>query len=268
MKLILKMSWDDLIQKCIDVIESYNPVVDSPDTHFQRLYGSHSDKNEAIFIQQVFYNVNRYKDFLRRLNKAIFTVQSTITNSKDSLPFMIFSYLALFRLEELGFKHFKRLVETQEPLKMHVLLSFIFNGNMLREHVREMWMEVYDYTFIDNEIIAKAEAHYPEVQNLLNSLSIRATGQAIIVEEEEKNAVAKRESTKIVPFNITEPKPKVRYIEEEIFPQVKAHPMNQKIFSYSLRNIEDKKKKRRVDEKERTKNKYDFDNDPIKRLFV
>ena len=131
------MSWSELIPKCINMLTTYNPVTDSPDSHFQNKSKNIDDPNEKMFLQQVFYGVNRYRDLLKRLSKAIFRVNATSTNSNDSYPFMIISYLVMFRLDELGIKHFKKLIDTQEPLKMHVLLQFLLNEDILREHVRD-----------------------------------------------------------------------------------------------------------------------------------
>jgi hypothetical protein len=58
---------------------------------------------------------------------------------------MIFAYLSFFRLEEIAIEDYKKLVLSQEPHKMHVLLQFIFDSETLRETAREPWMEIYDF---------------------------------------------------------------------------------------------------------------------------
>lgn len=86
---------------------------------------------------------------LKALIRVIFTINSTSTNSNDTLPFTVISYLAIFRYDELGPDNFRKLVETQEPLKMHVLLSFLFNEQIMRERVYEVWCQFFDYKFVD-----------------------------------------------------------------------------------------------------------------------
>lgn len=260
------MSFDNLINLCKQVVSTYNPVLDSPDTHFEKLFASNEDENESMFVQQVFYGCNRYKEFLKELIKAIFKVNVTTTNSNDRLPFTIFSYLALFRLDELGIDSFKRLVNTQEPLKMHVLLSFIFDAEMLRTHVREEWCKIYDYKFVDDDIIAKAEQNSGLVQHLLNSLQTKATGQSI-----SKSDVQSEESkTRTVPqpFNLTKPRPRALPKPVIIEKKVKANPVDPRIFQTNLQALEQEKTSRRAKLVEETKNKYQFDKDPIKRLFA
>lgn len=260
------MSWESLIPKCIELLQTYNPVVDSPDTHFQKMYGKHEDKNEAVFLQQVFYGVNRYREFLRRLNRAIFQVHATSTNSNDTFPYMIVSYLALFRLDEIGVKNFKRLVDTQEQLKMHVLLSFIFDEDNLKDHVRDSWCEIFDYKFIDVEIIAKVASRKIEVRNLLDSLSVRATGQ-----KSQQNTVEDIKEKRVLPvepFNLTKPKPRSLPVPVEIPRKITAAVIDPKIFNNSLKTLEEKDQKRREETKNKTLAKYDFGNDPIRRLFA
>jgi hypothetical protein len=58
----------------------------------------------------VFYGCNRYKAFLKIFNEAIFRVHSSKTNRKDATLYSIFSYLTLFRLEELAHDDYKKLV--------------------------------------------------------------------------------------------------------------------------------------------------------------
>ena len=40
---------------------------------------------------------------------------------------------------------YKKLVNSQDPLKLHAFLKFAFDADLLREHVRSGWMEIYDY---------------------------------------------------------------------------------------------------------------------------
>jgi hypothetical protein len=57
---------------------------------------------------------------------------STMTNRKnDATIFSIFTYLICFRLDELPFAEFKKIIFSQDMVKMHVLLGFIFNFETL-----------------------------------------------------------------------------------------------------------------------------------------
>ena len=60
---------------------------------------------------------------------------------------------------------------------MHVFLQFVFNSELLREHCRESWMQIYDATYIDNKIIGGVEKNLPNVSDILRKVEIKATGK-------------------------------------------------------------------------------------------
>ena len=66
---------------------------------------------------------------------------------------------------------------SQESTKMHVFLQFAFNAETLREHLREEWMTVYDFQYIDEKIIGGVEKNLPAVADILKSVEKRATGK-------------------------------------------------------------------------------------------
>lgn len=66
---------------------------------------------------------------------------------------------------------------SQEPNKMHVLLQFIFDSEKLREAVREPWMEIYDFQYIDDKIIGGIEKNLPNVSDILRIVEKKATGK-------------------------------------------------------------------------------------------
>lgn len=128
-------------------------------------------------------------------------------------------------------------------------------------------MESYDHHFIDNEIIAKAEAHHSEVKHLLNSLRNRAT-VATLSETAREQPERKPRTTQFAPFNIVQVKPRRTPSPKELPAQFKMRPMNYEIFKYSLSAIERKKSKRRAEERDKVRGKYQHDKDPLKRLFA
>lgn len=258
------MSWSELIPKCINLLTTYNPITDSPDTHFQSKSKNIEDPNEKLFLQQVFYGVNRYRDLLKRLNKAIFRVNATSTNSNDSYPFMIISYLVIFRVDELGPKNFKRLIETQEPLKMHVLLQFLLNEETLNEHVRDLWCEIYDFQFVEG-IISRNAARALEFADLLDLLSNRATGHGTV--EKVEVEVKPKVFTVPQPFNLTRAKPRKLPKYLVLDRKLTVHPVKQVIYENSLEKVRENNEKRKKAATDQVLNKYDHMNDPIKRLF-
>ena len=106
-----------------------------------------------------------------------FKVYSAKVNRNDAVLYQVFAYLSFFRLDELQISDFKRLIASQEPTKMHVFLQFAFNSELLREHVRDEWLTLYDFSYIDDTIIGGVDKHLPAVQDILKNVEKRATGK-------------------------------------------------------------------------------------------
>lgn len=102
---------------------------------------------------------------------------SATLNRNDMTLYHVFAYLTFLRLEELDITDYKRLINSQEAQKMHVFLQFAFNADILREHVREDWMSVYDYQYLDEKIIGGVEKNLPAVSDIIKNVEKRATGK-------------------------------------------------------------------------------------------
>ena len=196
------------------------------------------------------------------------------TNRNDAVLYQIFAYLSFFRLDELSPADFRKLIVSQEATKMHVFLQFAFNADLLREHLREEWMTLYDFQYIDDKIIGGVERNLPAIAEIIKSVEKRATGKvtsALSVSsfqesqpdklteshmsmhdtkasdlmsgdgEEQK----KREKTEFKPFNLTKPKPKMIPAPEQIKREIKARPAPKNMNKKTLADIEADKKERR-----------------------
>jgi hypothetical protein len=60
---------------------------------------------------------------------------------------------------------------------MHNFLQFLFNADTLRENVREAWIEIYDFQYIDDKIIGGIEKNLPNVTEILRIVERKATGK-------------------------------------------------------------------------------------------
>ena len=60
---------------------------------------------------------------------------------------------------------------------MHVFMQFAFNAETLREYLREPWMALYDFQYIDEKIIGGVERNLPAVADILKAVEKRATGK-------------------------------------------------------------------------------------------
>ena len=193
------------------------------------------------------------------------------SSRNDMVIYMIFAYLSFFRLEELAIEDYKKLIMSQDALKMHTFLQFVFDVDVLRENVRDAWMELYDYQYIDEKIIGGIEKSVPNVSDILRTLERKATGKvSSSLSQSGKSTDRDSESQSMMtsnnhqsmnafgdesempkkitvqePFNLTKPKPKVIPQPEALQREVKANPVPKGLFNKTGVQIEKDKEERR-----------------------
>lgn len=62
---------------------------------------------------------------------------------------------------------------------MHVFLQYVFNLEKLRESVREDWIQLYDFSYIDEKILGGIERNLPNVAEILGVVEKKATGHVV-----------------------------------------------------------------------------------------
>ena len=159
---------------------------------------------------------------------------------------------------------------------MHVFLQFAFNADLLREHLREPWMTIYDFTYIDEKIIGGVERNLPAVADIIKSVEKRATGKvtsALSASSHQESTLGgglteshmsahdtrmsadlasdggeehkESKKTEFKPFNLTKPRPKMIPAPEQIKREIKARPAPKNMNKKTLADIEADKKARR-----------------------
>ena len=53
----------------------------------------------------------------------------------------------------------------------------MFNADEIGDHVRELWMDLYDFSYIDEKIIGGIEKNLPNVGDILRIVERKATGK-------------------------------------------------------------------------------------------
>lgn len=142
---------------------------------------------------------------------------------------------------------------------MHTFLQFMFNVDEIRDHVRELWMDLYDYQYIDDKIISGIEKNLPNVGEILRIVERKATGkvtsglsasggisQSNVSDSQSQGTtqagvtggrvsgmsgtmmegeISQKKLTEPKPFNLTKPKPKVIPQPEALLRETKANPI-------------------------------------------
>ena len=295
-----------LITKCIRSIETFdNNGASTVDVHITRFLGKANegissqssdslggssrryasssmlfDDPDDIMIQQVFYGVKRFEKALSVFLNALYHLNASVLNRQDYVLFQVLSYLILFRLPELGMKKLGVLLDSQEPSKMHTLLSFAFDADKLKEWVVQGWCKFLDRGFVDQLLVALDRLR-PDATAWLDSRYTKAFGHSQILQLNSNNgsdAAAFSSSLKSIPPppsgitivprkaltvpvapNITKPTPRVIPEPIRIAQSFSMNPVPDWIENTSLEEIEERNKKLKEDNKIKTLSKYNFD---------
>jgi len=161
-----------IIQQCEKLIRSYNPTTHSIDTHAKEQLGDVTKPDapaENVFIQQVLYGWYKERDVLQAFISNFYADNAASVLRIDNVMYTIFAYLAMYRLDELGFPRFKEFTNTQEPTKMYNFVAYLFNRDNLSSCLRADWMKVRDLDYVEDELIAGAVWTPPPVQTVICS---------------------------------------------------------------------------------------------------
>jgi len=151
---------------------------------------------------------------------------------------------------------------------MHNFLKFIFNADNLRDYVRADWMQLYDFSYLDDKIIGGIEKNLPNVTEILRHVEKKATGRIgtnLSESRESKSNFSESQSqatgahgqtgrmsamsgphegeistkklTEAKPFNLTKPKPKVIPRPQELPREVKANPVPAGLFKKTVEDV-------------------------------
>ena len=172
------------------------------------------------------------------------------TSRADYMRYMVLGYLALFRLDELGFARFRAFVMSDDPLKMMVLLEFLFSKETLETLLKDELCKIFDREFVETKIIGRILHYMDSAQDLMEALAVKAYGMAAkkkAKEEAKKAAFKGKPPTKPVPFKLTRPKPRHVPEPEEIQQGTPAVPVPHKLFARtSLKKIAEEDAERRA----------------------
>ena len=103
------MDAGDLIARAIELCSSFNPARVTLDAHADERLAAwnvrHAD--DATFLRQILYGVTRYRAFLGVFVRAFMHHNAATVLRRDKDIYVVYAYLALLRLEELGFPQFR-----------------------------------------------------------------------------------------------------------------------------------------------------------------
>lgn len=237
-----------LCEQCYAELDVGKTTVDSHTEDFlkgKRLIGpggsavSQDDEDTATFVKQVVYGTVRYKRLIMVLLTAFYNKHSGQILRGDRNKYAVFMYITLFRIPDLTFPQYKRLILAENPQKMVHFLSFIFNTNVssgdkasagvggYSEYCYSEWLKLYDREFVE-ALIQSVLLHLEDVENLLERLE-----QIVFMNKKKQEQAASgymaasnaaNTNTVVKPFNLSQPKTKLLPPSEPAIPKYKAQP--------------------------------------------
>jgi hypothetical protein len=185
--------------------------------------------------------------------------------------YTVLAYLAMFRLDELGFVKFKEFALTQDPSKVFNFASYLFNKENLWNCLRAEWMKVRDLSYVEDELIAGVEQYIPELSRFCADLDARGIALAAAQAEKEEAfktgsvglaEVQKRGVTRPISPNITKPRPHPIPLPEKISTKIVPNEVPGYLNRTSLDKLAEERAKSLEAQRQTTQEKY-----PDKFLF-
>lgn len=263
MPLSLSLRRSALLEKVIQVIESFDPKKTTVDAYVEDatvLKDRSIGEVEQKFIHQCFYGCVRYQKFLKLFVTSFLYKCPTLAIRSEQTLYMILAYMLFFRLEELGVVEFRQMLNCGlgTSTALLALLKYALNVEELEKWVKMEWCKVYDIRYIEEDVIGRLQAMAEELRPVVEEVELKATGSLSAgdgtimapVKEQRKTTTAK-------PFNLTKPKPRLIPEPEVISREVKALPVPHGVLATSLADVEEEKRQRMLETKAQTAAKYD-----------
>ena len=207
---------------------TFNPDAKTVDTHIEECFKESRIYSTDVqnFLSQIFYGCCRFRKFVNVLVSSLYHTQSGTVLRNDRNMYHIYAYLALLRLTDMGFNHFRRLVLVKDAQKMLVFLKYIFNPKNLEDFCRDEWIKIYDVDFVET-VISDLKTFTEPASVLIELLEERVFVSARKKEEEAAAwnlGGGAKKTTVPVPFKLTKTKPKAAPYEEPTYEPIKAKP--------------------------------------------
>lgn len=222
----------DLIQLAVKASESFAAVrqVKTLDAHADEFIGAKKGlaEDDAMFVRQVLYGLNRYAKLLKVVVSSFYFKHGHEASLTDRTLYSVFGYLAMMRLDELGWPAFERLVASQDQRAIFVFVNYLFSKHNLENWMKPEWLKIYDEEYVDSDLIGGLLKWAEPAGQMLATMEEKVYN--VQPTDETGEVVApERQVTVPEPFNLTRPKPRMVAEPDSIECGVKANPINEKI---------------------------------------
>jgi hypothetical protein len=174
--------------------------------------------------------------------------------------YLILAYLTIFRLEELTFPEYRKFIESQEPDKMSVFISYVFDVSRLASSVKWDWLKIFDLEYVEDYMLRPISDSASAAEKMRLEMLAKASGLAAEKEASDGRVgipeLPKKAPTRAVSPRLTKAAPRLVPAPEKIPQEVLAGKEPRYLERTSLGQIEEAQEARRKLELEKTLKKY------------
>ncbi|KAM9027614.1 cilia- and flagella-associated protein 99 isoform 1-T2 [Ara ararauna] len=186
----------------IQQLDKFNPEIQSMEDFLNESAKMLKTLNvtEQEFVLDTLAGCIKYKSLLDVVVNAFFVRDGRYYLIPERNLYIAICYLATFQLEELGLRHFSRIVKSLDTAKMQKFLRFFFNPLYLNTWIKDEWSRFYDALYVKENWIDPLLRWQPRVQQLIEQLTDKLSNHTTTV----------KTSTVTQPkeFNLTVAKPR------------------------------------------------------------
>ncbi|KAM4673992.1 cilia- and flagella-associated protein 99 [Amazona ochrocephala] len=186
----------------IQQLDKFNPEIQSMEDFLNESAKMLKTLNvtEQEFVLDTLAGCIKYKSLLDVVVNAFFVRDGRYCLIPERNLYIVICYLATFQLEELGLRHFSRIVKSLDTAKTQKFLRFFFNPLYLNTWIKDEWSRFYDSLHVKENWIDPLLRWQPKVQQLIEQLTDKLSNHTTTV----------KTSTVTQPkeFNLTVAKPR------------------------------------------------------------
>ncbi|XP_072113199.1 cilia- and flagella-associated protein 99 isoform X2 [Mobula birostris] len=209
-------SYSQLLADIVRLLDKFDPQNNDPDHFVSEAANSYKARGEVeqTFLVEVLSGCLCHRPLLDVVVNGFYIKDGKNFLRVDYNLFVVMCYLATFRLNELGLKHFSKLINSQDVNKMHKFLTFFFDARNLNTWIKDEWCQVYDVVYITEKLIDPLLRWQPDMQIIIDHLANILANKVTHKKESQPVSVPSE-------FNITKPRPRAIPVPEEI-PQLQV----------------------------------------------
>ncbi|KAL3864337.1 hypothetical protein ACJMK2_006028, partial [Sinanodonta woodiana] len=174
-----------------------------------------TEEGDRDFIVEVFSGCVRYSNIINVILNGFYSKDGKHTLRSEQHFYGVLSYLALFRLDELGMTHFQQFVSSQDTNRMYRFFSFFLDEANLLTWIKSEWEKLYEQSFVEDNLIGPIMRWMPELQEMIQQMKTK-------IENKVKPKLKTQSATRPRPFNITQPRARSVPVPDPI-PKLQKH---------------------------------------------